>query len=195
MSSLLQDIQVPYLTISEYVKMEEQSTEKLEYWNGKIKKVTGGSPEHNLICGNIIGEFKILFRELQQHFLVYTSDQKLLIPDFDLYVYPDAVVITEKPEISDIETHALLNPLLIVEVLSSSTENYDLGSKFIMYKTIPSFREYIAISQDKPWVLSSYKRDDGLWEDTIVQNVNADINLRSVGIQMALKYIYADIKF
>ena len=76
MSSLLQDIHVPYLTVSEYVKMEYQSAKKLEYWNGKIKKVAGGSPEHNLICGNIIGELKFLFRAIKNHFLVYSCKSR-----------------------------------------------------------------------------------------------------------------------
>ncbi|MDQ2751414.1 MAG: Uma2 family endonuclease, partial [Bacteroidota bacterium] len=131
----------------------------------------------------------------EKHFFVLNSDMKIQIPQLESFVYPDAVVVFEKPLFYEGRTDVVLNPLLIVEVASRSTRKYDRTTKFEYYKTLPSFKEYVLIEQTKPWVIASYKIADRTWQDTEAFSPDGSVYLRSVDCNIELKKVYHGVPF
>src|SRR5207245_3961483 len=109
--------------------------------------MAGGRPEHNLISGNVLGELRSQLEQTQCR--VYPSDQRVLIPDTGLYTYPDVTVVCGEPRFDEADGISLINPILIVEVLSESTEAYDRGDKFAHYCRLPSLLEYVLVASDR----------------------------------------------
>ncbi len=173
-------------TASEYLALEKRAKNKHEYYNGKIAKMPGASFRHNQITANIIA---VLINALyERNFIVSTSDTKIQIPQLESFVYPDAVVVFEKPLFYEGRTDVVLNPLLIVEFLSRS---YNLK----YYKTLPSFKEYVLVEQAQPWVIASYKIADRTWKDTEANTLDDSIYLQSVDCTIEMKRIYHGIQF
>lgn len=181
-------------TIEEYLQLESRSLEKLEFDNGKIIEMSGADPVHNMIAVRIMAELVFALDEKDKEYFVLNSDQKIQIPDYNQFVYPDAVVICEKIEYYP-GSNAIVNPLLVVEVLSPGTESYDRSGKFIKYKSIPSFMEYVLVRQDKPWVSAFYRQETHLWADTISKGLESNIYLKSIDCTLDLKKIYRGVKF
>ena len=180
-------------TANEYLLLEERAKNKHEYYNGKIIKMPGGSFRHNQITANVIA---VLINALyEKNFAVSTSDTKIHIPQLESFVYPDAVVVFEKPQFYSGRTDVVLNPLLIVEVASRSTKKYDRTTKFEYYKTLPSFKEYVLVEQAQPWVIASYKIADRTWKDTEANALEDSIYLQSVDCTIEIKRIYHGIEF
>lgn len=182
-------------TVAEYLAMEERSVEKHEFYNGKIIKMPGAKPVHNLIAANLIIQLGIELEKKKTNYLVLTSDTKIHIARLNTFVYPDAVVICEKIELYPGSEMVITNPLLIVEVLSPSTEDYDRHGKFFDYKQIPSFKEYVLVEQDMPLVTASYKIADRTWQDNIAEGINSSIHLQSIDCIISLSKIYKGIQF
>lgn len=136
----------PYYTPQKYLALERKSTFKIEYWNGEIFVMAGASERHNLIRLNVGFELRTQLRG--RNCRVYASDMRIRIPATGLYTYPDVVVVCGKPQFEDNQNDSLLNPALIVKVLSKSTESYDRGKKFQNYRTLTSLAEYILIVQN-----------------------------------------------
>lgn len=161
----------PAMTPEEYLAFERSQEQKHEYWNGQIYLMSGASARHNLITANVIMTLGMQLKG--RSCSVFPSDMRLLIPATGLYTYPDALVVCGKPEFADETEDLLLNPIVIIEVLSKSTENYDRGDKFRNYRSLPSFQEYLLIAQHEPrvehfarqaqdeWVLSECSMPDG----------------------------------
>jgi Uma2 family endonuclease len=126
---------------------------------------------------------------------VLNSDIKIHIPRFRHFVYPDAVVICKAIEYYENRRDIILNPILIVEVLSSSTEDYDKNSKFIKYRTIPSFKEYVLVSQDEPFITSFFHKDEKTWIEENVDDLTKGIFLPSLNIELPLAKVYKGVKF
>lgn len=180
-------------TIEEYLELEEHSQEKHEYYNGKIITMPGGTPNHNEIAVNVMTALRIAVKTAQKKYRVYNSDMKIQIPEENLFVYPDAVVVCENPILYKHYKSVITNPLLIVVVLSNSTEKYDRGTKFGYYQTLPSFQEYVLLSQTKPRASVYHRKGANTWEiDNITEGV---LNLKSIGCQISLADIYEDIEF
>jgi Uma2 family endonuclease len=137
-------IQSNYYTVEEYLSFEDLATERSEYCNGEIFTMAGSTANHNQISGNLYAELNIALRK--QNFRVYMADVKLWIPQRNNFKYPDIMVIQSEPQFYDNRTDIILNPLVIVEVLSGSTESYDRGDKFAQYRTLASLQEYILVS-------------------------------------------------
>ncbi len=159
------------MSIEDYFRAEEKSIYKHEYHNGVIKKMAGGQLPHNRLAqkaANIIDSF-VESNELK--FIVSNSDTKIRIEQYNKFVYPDAVVICEKPEFYQNRKDTITNPLLIVEVLSDSTKNYDRTLKYEYYRTIPSFKEYVLVHQDNKHVSVYTKQTDNTW---IVRDYDGD---------------------
>lgn len=194
METFVENISKTY-SIAEYLAMEENSVEKHEYYNGKIIKMSGAKYTHNLIAANIITALNNILEEKQQEYAVLGSDMKVYIPRVLSFVYPDAVVVCEKPLFYEDRKDILLNPLLVVEVLSPSTEEYDRKGKFFDYKQIPSFKEYLLVEQNIAFVTASYKIADRTWQDTEADGVAASIHLKSIDCTISLSKIYKGIKF
>lgn len=194
MGILVENIEKNY-TIEEYLAMEDASVEKHEFYNGKIIKMAGAKPNHNIIAANIIAELIFGIQNKPKEYFVLTSDSKIYNPRFNSFLYPDAVVICEEVELYPGSSTVITNPLLIVEVLSPSTEEHDRTGKFYDYKLIPTFKEYVLVWQTIPSVTTSYKIGDRTWQDTDADGIDATIYLQSIDCSIELKKIYRGIKF
>jgi Uma2 family endonuclease len=132
-------------TAQEYLELELAAETRSEYRNGEIIPMTGGTPEHNEISGNLYILLKAALKG--KNYRIFYADQRLWIPAANLYTYPDVMVLPKPLELQDGRTDTVVNPCFIGEVLSKSTQNYDRGEKFAAYRTIPNFCEYLLIDQ------------------------------------------------
>jgi Uma2 family endonuclease len=180
-------------SISEYLEMEEKSIEKNEFYNGKIVEMPGGTANHSLISTNITTALGIALYDT--NFLVLNSDVKIHIPSIRHFVYPDAIVIAEVIEYYENRRDIIVNPLLVVEVLSSSTEDYDKNQKFMKYRFISSFKEYVLVSQDDYSVSTFFRKEPNLWQETNINGLSQSIDLQSLKISIPLSRIYKGVLF
>lgn len=177
-----------YLTPEEYLAIERKAESKSEYINGEIVAMTGASRQHNLIVVNIAGELRQQLRGRPCE--IYSNDMRVRIPSTRLYTYPDLVVVCGEPQFEDDYLDTLLNPTLIIEVLSESTEGYDRGKKFGFYRTIPSLAEYLLIAQDEQRVEQYAKQPDGRWLLSEYRSTDDVAELASIQCQLALTEVY-----
>jgi len=191
---LVENIEKNY-TIKEYLSLEDASVEKHEFYNGKIIKMSGAKPNHNLIAANIITALNNALEKNEKEYFVLTSDSKIYNARLNSFLYPDAVVICENIELYPGSSTVITNPLLIVEVLSPSTEEHNRTGKFYDYKLIPSFKEYVLVWQTIPSVTASYKIADRTWQDTEAEGLDSSIYLQSINCSIDLKKVYRGIKF
>ena len=177
-------------TLAEYLRKEAKSVDKHEFINGNIIKMPYSKGPHNIISANISAEMKFAFKKLPAKYVVFTSDQKVYFPSLDEGVYADSLAVCEKPIYWDDEKLLLINPIIVVEVLSKSTQKYDRTGKFDKYKTLESIREYVLIRQDEYYAEVWYRKEPGLWQETIIKNVSDNLTLQSVGITISMQNIY-----
>lgn len=177
----------PRFTPDEYLALERPSESKSEYLRGEIFAMTGASRRHNRIVLNIALTLDPQLRGKGCE--VFANDMRVRVPDADLYTYPDVVVACGEPRFEDDELDTLLNPVLIVEVLSPSTRDYDRGTKFSYYRTLPSFSEYLVVSQDKVHVEHSVREADR-WVLTETDDPAKTLELPSIGCTLALSDVY-----
>lgn len=186
--------QPPIISIEKYLDKEAMSPEKHEYYNGKIRKMPGSSYNHNKIGTNIIIALGQIFETNQLSFEVISSDQKVYIPKLNQVLYPDALVVYQKPEFWNGRKDVLLNPILIVEVLSPATEKYDRQDKFMSYKNIPTFMEYVMVRQDTKEVETWFREETHLWRETTYID-SGEVKLTSIGISISMDKVYRNIEF
>ncbi len=179
-------------SLEEYFAIEGKATDKHEFHNGKIIPMPGASIPHNKIAVNITSILNNWFEENKLPYVVLNSDTKIRIERFNRFVYPDALVVCEKLEYWGGRTDTILNPALIFEVSSDSTEDYDKGDKFAFYRSLPSFKEYVLIDQYKPWVDGYFKQneEEELWKITSKNEMKDSIRLHSIGFDLPLAKIY-----
>ena len=182
-----------YYTPEEYLALEEKAEYKHEYRDGEIVPITGGTTNHNKIALNFAANLKFGLRG--QNYDIYIGDVRLWIPRYRQYTYPDVMVIEGEPIYTGTGTTTVMNPSLIVEVLSKSTKNYDLGDKFIYYRSIPEFKEYILIDQSKYHLMQYAKNHEGQWLLSDQESAEAVLELRSIGFQINLSDIYENVNF
>lgn len=180
-----------HLSPSEYLAFERDSQERHEYYFGEIFNMSGASRNHNRIAQNLSAEFYLKLKKRPCN--PYQSDLRVRIPSKSIYTYPDVLVVCGKEEFEDNAFDTLLNPTLIVEVLSASTENYDRSKKFEYYQQIPSLKEYILISQEKYLVEQFIKQADKKWIYQIYNDLVESILFPSLAIEIPLADIYYDI--
>ncbi len=181
-------------TFKEYLDLEENAEYKSEYWNGTIVAIAGGTPNHNKVSNSIGTAIDIEIDKKNKNCTVYSSDQKVFIPDFNRGVYPDCMVLCGEEETHEESEAVIINPSLIIEVLSKSTKEFDSNEKFEGYRSIPSFKEYVLVWQTIPKVQSWYKETNGLWRISSVFGLDKSIKLYSIDCELALKDIYKRIK-
>jgi Uma2 family endonuclease len=181
------------LSPEEYLTIERAAEYKSEYFAGEIFAMAGGSPSHNLIASNVIRELGTQLK--RRPCKVYSSDQRVKVAATGLYTYPDVMVVCGKEQFDDEIKDTLLNPTLLVEVLSESTEAYNRGKKFEHYRRIPSFREYLLIAQDRCRVEQYVKQDDGRWLFSEVSDRQSVIKLPSLNCELAVAEIYDKVEF
>lgn len=176
------------VSVEEYLALERRSETKNEYLNGEIFAIAGASRSHNLIAGNA---FAALHQQLRGRGCeVYTNDMRILAPAAGLLTYPDVLVVCGDPQLADAEIDTLLNPTLIIEVLSPSTESYDRGRKFASYRTIPSFVEYLLLAQDRVSAERFVKQQNGGWLLTESNRFEDVLDLPSIGCTLAMRDAY-----
>lgn len=182
-------------TVEEYLQLEDSSSAKHEFHDGKIIEMSGETAVHNEIALKIAAALLWALEEKTTPFKVYNSDMKIQIPEFNHFVYPDAVVICEKPVFYKERKDIITNPLLVVEVASLSTEEYDRGLKFYKYKTLPTFKEYVLVSQDKVWISSFYRDQPNTWVEEIEKVMEKTIYLKSIDVHLPLKQVFGGVNF
>jgi Uma2 family endonuclease len=149
------------MTYAAYLAAEQVSTTKHEYLRGKVYAMVGGTPEHAALIASAIVELGLALRGRPCR--LYTSELRVRIEATDLSTYPDISVVCGALETSSIDRNAMINPILLVEVLSDSTEAYDRGEKFAHYRRLPSLREYLLLSQHEPRSESVRRSEQGVW--------------------------------
>ncbi|MBN8723343.1 MAG: Uma2 family endonuclease [Acidobacteria bacterium] len=183
-------------TLEEYFEIERNSEVKYEYWDGQIFAVSGASPEHNEISVNLITEIGLQLRVKVGSHKIFASTQRVKVPTWPPYRYPDLVALCGKPEYQEIGgVKALLNPTLIIEILSPSTEAFDRGDKFSYYKSIPTFCEYILVAQHRPHITQIIKQSDNKWLLSEVNELTESIYLTSIDCSLKLSDIYLGVEF
>ena len=181
-------------SLDEYFELEKSTNEKFEYWDGNVWSMSGARFAHNLISRNLNTELDTNLRE--RGCFVLPSEMRIKVPAYPPYRYPDMTALCGTPEIEmtgGIEM--LVNPQLIVEILSDSTEAFDRGDKFTYYKSIKTFSEYLLVAQHRPHVSQFVKHGDGFWANFEFNDLRDTLELRSVSISLPLIFILCFVPF
>lgn len=182
----------PRLTPEDYLAIERSADFKSEYFDGEIFAMTGASEPHNII---VINSVIALGNQLKKRpCKLYANDMRVKVDPTGLYAYPDLVVVCGKAQLEDAHLDTLLNPTLIVEVLSDSTEAYDRGRKFEHYRKLESLTEYVLISQHWPHVESYRRQPDHHWLLTECSGLDGVLRLESIDCELALAEIYDKVE-
>jgi Uma2 family endonuclease len=179
-------------TPEEYLALERQAEFKSEYFDGSIFAMAGATRQHNLLTGNL--NRRIASQLDDRSCESYASDMRVLVSHTGLYTYPDVTVVCGEPVFLDDKQDTLLNPTVIVEVLSPTTETYDRGRKFGHYRRLPSLREYVLVAQDEVLV-ERYVRQGDDWLLTDLRSMDDTLRLTSIDCHIPLQEVYARIEF
>lgn len=179
-------------TPEEYLALEEKAEYRSEYVDGYIFKLAGGTEAHNDITLNTAAEFKA---KLRGRCKTYANDMKVWVEEAGTYFYPDVTVVGGERKFHKGKTDIVENPILLVEVLSRSTEDYDKNDKFLTYQNIASFQEYVLISQHKPIVQRYVKQKDGNWVIKATIGLKSKVYFESVNVEVSLEDIYDLVEF
>jgi Uma2 family endonuclease len=181
----------PSISPEQYLEAERRAETKSEYLAGQVFAMTGASLEHNLIVVNLI---LVIGTQLKgRPCQVLPSDMRLHIPATGLYTYPDVTVVCGTPELEDEHFDTLLNPTVVIEVLSHSTERWDRGRKAEHYRSIPSLREYLLVKQDTPRIEQYRRHGEREWVLTDAIGTEDRVELASIGCVLALRDVYARV--
>lgn len=184
---------VPRLTAEEYLAKERAAEYKSEYYQGEMFALAGATEKHNLVTLNIAATLHLAVKNMPCK--VYSSDMRVKVEVAGLYTYPDVVALCSTAEFDDAHGDTLLNPELIVEVLSVSTEAYDRGKKFEYYRSIPSLREYVLVAQDRVHVDVFTRSEEGRWVLSEASGRQGHIGLASLGYTLLLADVYSKVEF
>jgi Uma2 family endonuclease len=185
----------PRHSVQEYLQNERIAVEKHEFRDGEILMMPGGTAKHSLITANIICE--IGNRLKGKPCRLYESNLRIGIPRRRIFTYPDASVICgpPQPDPNDPAGETMINPRLIIEVLSPTTEAYDRGEKFNGYRDLDSLAEYVLVSQETPRVETFFRQDHGTWLLSPVSGLDSTVKLRSLEIELPLREVFAGVEF
>jgi Uma2 family endonuclease len=179
------------VSVGDYLEKERISEVKHEYLGGMVREMSGASREHNIIATNLSRELDVHLEP--QPCEIYGSDMRVRVTP-TRYTYPDLTVVCEPPTFEDSLLDTLLNPLLMIEILSPSTEAYDRGEKFGFYRRIKSLQEFVFVSQDKPR-LERYLRQGNEWRFSEVEGLETHLHLASIGCTLSLARVYKKLSF
>lgn len=184
---------MPLFSIEEYLEIERGAEFKSEYVDGRIVPKVGASEPHNLIVTNSVAELGTQLKGRDCR--VYSNDMRVDLCEQKLFAYPDVVVVCGKPSLSDERRDNLRNPMVIIEVLSESTEGYDRGIKFIKYRRIESLKEYLLIAQDAPLIEHFVRQENDDWLMSEALGLSASIHLGSIECVLRLIEVYDKVQF
>lgn len=182
-----------YYTVEKYLELEETASNKSEFIDGEIIPMAGASTNHNRIAGNLYSAANFAFRK--ENYEAFISDVRLWIPKRRIYTYPDVMIVAGEAEYYNKRTDTILNPQVIIEVLSKSTKGYDKEGKFETYRTIESFQEYLLIDQTKIRVEQYSKTGKKQWIMREYDEEDENINFNSVPFGISLQDLYNKVKF
>lgn len=182
-----------HYTREEYLELEEKAEFRSEYWDGDIVPMTGGTDNHNQIAGNLYAYLK--FGLKGQDYRLYIADMRVWLPKYNLYTYPDVMLVEGVPRYERDTRTTITNPALVVEVLSKSTEDYDHSDKFRFYRSIPEFREYILVSQYQRYAEQYAKNEAGKWVLTEYEAPDSYLSLATVDFQLGFDDLYESVVF
>jgi Uma2 family endonuclease len=180
------------LTPEQYLEIERKAEFKSEYYQGEMYAMSGARMDHNRLVVNMVAQIHAQLRGRPCE--VCSNDLRVRVGADELYTYPD-IVVTCDPRFLDAEYDTLLNPVVIIEVLSPSTEAYDRGKKFGLYRTLDTLREYVVVSSDRVQVERFTRQDSGQWLLTAVNRLEDSIELESIGCKLSLKEAYEHVEF
>ena len=179
----------------EYLEFERNSDFRHEYFRGEIYAMVGARVNHNRISSNIIAQVKNKFKASHSSCDVFASDMRVKIQENGKYTYPDIVAVCGDIELEDQKFDTLLNPVVIMEILSESTEAYDRGVKFQHFRLIPSLKEYILVSQYSYLVEKYVRGDGGKWIYSSYEDIDQTIKIDSIDCELQLSDIYYRVEF
>ena len=182
-----------YLTPEQYLEIERKAEFKSEYYQGHMFAMSGAREPHVLIAGNAFGELRQQLRGRPCR--AYSADMRVRVTPVGLYTYPDVVVVCGEPQFLDENRDTLLNPTVIVEILSESTQAYDRGQKFELYSSLDSLAEYLMISSLRVRAERFTRQTDGEWLLTIKSSLEDSLELQSIGCRLALADLYEKVEF
>jgi Uma2 family endonuclease len=180
-----------FVTAQQYLVQDRQATTRSEYISGEVLAMAGASFAHNLIVSNLISSLRPQLRAGSCR--AVASDLRVQISATGMYAYPDVVVVCGEPIFSDEYLDTLLNPILLVEVLSASTEAYDRGEKAAHYRRLESLEEYVLIAQDRVWVEHCTRQGPQQWLLTEMSNPQEQLHLACIGGTLAISDIYEQV--
>ena len=183
----------PRFTFQEYLALERAAPTKSEYYRGEVFAMAGGSVRHNTIGGNVFASLRGRLRGSTCR--PCNSDQRIRIPANGLATYPDVSVVCGDFQVDTEDHDAIVNPRVIFEVLSKSSERYDRGKKFDLYRQLDSLQEYILVSQDEPQVDRFVRQHDGNWMLTVLKGREAVLEFQTLAGTLLLSEIYEDVTF
>ena len=183
---------VPKTYISEEIYLEEErkASTKSEYYQGEVFAMAGATKEHNKIVASIIGELYSFLKD--NPCSIFPSDIRIHVEENTLYTYPDVTIACEEEKYLDDTFDTLLNPTIIIEVLSPSTEDYDRGTKFKLYRGIPSLKNYVMVSSTE-MLAEVYTRSGDTWILTTAKGKEASIHISAIKYDLSLPDIYAQV--
>jgi len=181
------------ITVQEYLAMERVSEIKHEFYDGDIFDMTGGTPAHSLIASNIIREAGNALKS--RPCVVFNSDLRVKVNPSGLYTYPDVTIVCGQQQFDDDQRDTLVNPTVIVEVLSKSTAIYDRGAKSKQFRKIESLQALILVEQDSPVVEVYRRQPEGNWLLTEATDLSESIEIQPLGISIPLNEIYRNVTF
>ncbi len=180
------------LTEREYLALERKSETRSEYIAGRVFVMSGATRRHNLIAGNLYREINSQLRDRPCE--AYVSDMRVKVAPTGMYTYPDIVALCSEPRLEDAHGDTLLNPTVIVEVLSDSTEAYDRGEKFAHYRRLETLREYVLVAQNKVRV-EHYRREGEAWVLSEISDPEGTLHLPSIDCRISVAAIYEKVDF
>ena len=182
-----------FLSPAQYLEQERLAERKSEYFRGEMFAMSGASPRHVSIVTNLVGWFWQRLKGTPCR--VYSTDLRLRVTPAGLYTYPDVMVLCGDAQFADDQKDTVLNPVLIVEVLSKSTRDYDRGRKFQHYRTLPSLVEYLTVAQDQPHIEHWTRQQENRWLLAEFGNPGQSIHLASIGCVLPLAEVYEKIEW
>ena len=181
------------LTPQQYIEQERRAEFKSEFYRGEVFAMAGATFEHTLIKDNMARKAGNQLEDASC--VVLTSDIRVKINPTGLYTYPDVVIVCDKPQFEDNHFDTLLNPRIVIEVLSDSTENYDRGKKFSHYRQIASLQEYVLVAQDRPLLERYVRQDDQSWILTVFDDLTQTFEATTIPVRIPLAEIYRGVIF
>jgi Uma2 family endonuclease len=184
---------VPRLTVADYLRLEREAEFRSEYFDGEMFAMAGGTRAHSLIACNLLGELRNALKSTKC--VAYNSDLRIKVEATGLLTYPDVSIACGEQRFLDETEDTLLNPIVLIEVLSDSTEAYDRGKKFEHYRQIPSCREYLLVSQKEARIEQFVRQPNGDWTLKEAAGLSGEIELNSLGIALRLAEVFAKVQF